>query len=406
MDTLCSDVLSKIIQRLPLQQKYQLLTVNQRFEEASTLALKEHSSLIIHFDVTCWDSPLNCWKDQHVSRGSADFIDSDCFEVDNTRKSILSRLPGLTFAYINLMITDEIREDLSVYCPKLQCLYFSVVGNIERNTLFIQPSLQHFHFHEFANGDLFNQLLDSYPSLTDLNISGHDLTDIQPSFFREGIESLQIDYYYDVDWNAVFTSPAMKTVKKIELNQIDFVEIDFVAKNLKEIDLRSALGDKESLQQFCTSLSKSLSYSQELQSFSLRTRVDAWEMPKSLFYSMNRLVSVCLPVELKNTNEIIEMICPKNPLLESISVGRVFGSKEENILDVFTPLTRLQSVYIDNTFIPQTEHGLTLEELNKFIDNNSVDDTLRFSFNLIQKENYPDEDSDKTELRGITWQKY
>ena len=41
MNTLPEEILSNIIQRLPLQQKYQLKTVSKSFEEASNVALKK-----------------------------------------------------------------------------------------------------------------------------------------------------------------------------------------------------------------------------------------------------------------------------------------------------------------------------------------------------------------------------
>ena len=120
MNNVHIDVLKIIVQKLPLQQKFQLLTVSVKFEEASSLALKEHESLITDENI---GRVKNNFMAQYPSITECDLIDRKCFgfKQAETAKRILSRLPGLKFAHF-WFLCDEIIESLPSLCPKLECL--------------------------------------------------------------------------------------------------------------------------------------------------------------------------------------------------------------------------------------------------------------------------------------------
>ena len=401
MNAVSIDILSLIIQKLPLQQKYQVLLVNQKFEEASSLILKEQTSLST---INLWnpqklksvkleEGRLKCFMDEHYVRITSDFIEPKWFGFGDieTEKKILSRLSGLKVIFLDHCHQETLKL-LSSFCPKLECL---AGHGYETPVLLKQANLR--HYSSVLSIYSSNQLPNCYPSLTCLHTWGKDLNLLQPHSFREGLETLELDVF-NINLESVFKSPAMKTVKRLKIRGT--TDVNFNAEKLKEIEVETYLHDQDSLNDLCSSLGRSLTNSPGCQSFCLKSNNSkAWIMSPLLFYSMDRLESVSLPVRLKNTLEVLQVICSMNPNLEHISVGSVYRSK---ILEIISSLTQLKSLFIDNSDRRRSQPALTLKDLDEFVDKNTVNNKLRFSFTLIQRKNFPGKDC-QVMWRGISW---
>ena len=411
MNRVSVDVLSNIVERLPLYQKFQLLTVNKRFEEASKLALAKHQSLTSILQIH--SKPfyrLECNMGGHIVRMYSNFIHPDWFSYEETEtaKYILSHLPGLKVAFFD-GITEETMEHLHTVCPKLQC--FSTQRS-EHAKFYRNPNL--YHFEAKLDGDVIAQLNECYPCLTGIKVWGDDKVQLQSSFFREGIRNLNLKFFH-TNFDAVFSSAAMKTVEEIKLAIIDTVtktDLKFSATNLKEISIETWLSDQPVLSELCTSLANSLAYSPELRDFSFTSTYHStvtWEMPIIMFQSMTKLVKICLPQHLQNTDEVLEIICSQNPHLEEISVGNVCGSKKKKILDLIQSVPDLKSLTINNESISGDEAGLSPEELDEFVDRITVNGKLKYPFTLIQCEDFPEdlaEEQDRwmqVDWKGVHW---
>ena len=431
MNSVVLDVLINIIGKLPLIQKYQLLTVNQKLQEASNNTLKQQECLAAG-DHKFLARRRMCFMGQHCVKESHT-INHACFNhetLDNVTnelaiKNILSRLTGLKvaiFASFDVVVCTHIMGYLAMFCPKLECL--SLSSNI--NHKFILPTVV--HFEGIFVDEKVNQLAENFPSLTGLNIQlnfvekEHEFPKIDSAAFQEGIKTLMIQVKENrhVDLTPLYSSPAMKTIESLSLNGIrshrNMKNINFVAPKLKKIRIVT-LEEFAPTHDFSFFLDQSLSKSPELQSFSFEVKPKSiyfWMMSPKMFNSMTRLVSLSLPQALDNLHFILEVICSRNDDLENLSIGWVCGSsdKRKRILDLITSMTRLRSLTIDNSFIPQNQTVLSQAELNAFVDNNSVDGQLRFSFTLHQKQGYPGQEGTvwdygrvvmRTVWRGIEW---
>ena len=411
MNCVSVDVLCNIVERLPLYQKFHFLTVNKRFEEASKLALSKNQSLTSLLQIH--SKPfyrLECNTGGHIVRMYEDWIHPDCFSYEQTEaaKYILSHLPGLKVAFFD-GITEETMEYLHTVCPKLQCFSTqrSKHGQFYRN-----PNLH--HFEAKLDGDVIGQLIECYPCLTGIKVCGGDKVELRSSFFREGIRNLNLKFFH-ANFDVVFSSPAMKTVEKMKLAILDTAtntDFKFCATNLKEISIETWLSDQPALSELCTSLGNSLSSSPELRHFSLTSTYHStvtWEMPTIMFQSMTKLVKISLSQHLKNTDEVLEIICSQNPLLEKISVGNVCGSKKKKILDLIQSVPGLKSLTINNESNPQDEAGLSPSELDEFVDKITVNGKLKYPFTFIQCEDFPEDLAEEqgrwmqVDWKGVHW---
>ena len=389
------DVLSLILQRLPLQQKYQLLTISHKFEEASSLALKEHESL--YLSEYCWLGPTDegpCFIGNHRTRVE-DLIEKKWFDSDDIRRNILSRLRGLKVLRIK-WLTKENMKDLQIFCPKIECLSSCCKEGS------ILPRLDYLvHFCGCLTGSAFNQLDTCFPCVTDLWISVFPSeVELMSSSLREGIQSLSLDASF---MRTVFLSPAMKTVTKMKLDRVNTADIYFKARRLQELELMRPSFKSNDMETFCSNLSKSLSHTPGLQSFIWGSYVTMtiWKLPPSLFYLMNKLKTVVLSIPIRNLSEVVEVICSVNPNLETVEIRALYEPKK--ILDIISTLTRLQSLIIYN----QSSVGLTRQELDEFVNNNRVNGRLRFHFTLIQTAYFPAELEVKSvDWNGITWKRF
>ena len=412
MNRVSVDVLSNIIERLPLFQKFQLFTVNKLFVEASKWALSKHQSLISLETQYVKNEPykVECKLGGHSVDIVADFISYEWFEDEETEtaKYILSHLPGLKVAFLD-EITEEAMEYLHNFCPKLEC--FVIVTMAEPAQFYKNPNL--YHFVGKLKGDGLRQLKECYPSLTGIGLKGLHKLDFQSSFFREGIRNLDL-LSCTTCVDTIFSSPAMKTVEKINL-KMDTTKTDlkFRATNLKEIAIETELRKQPALRQLCTSLGNSLSSSPELRHFSFTLTFHetvTWEMPTIMFQSMTKLVKICLPQNIKNTDEVLDFICSQYPLLEEISIGNVCGSKKKKILDLIRSFSNLRSLTINNEHVSEDEEGLSPEELDVFVDGITVNGKLKYPFTLVQYEHFPEDLADEQPdndgyvvWKGVEW---
>ena len=398
MDSVSVDVLSFIIQRLPLQQKYQLLTVSHKFEEASSLALKEHES--IYLDRPLFKSDSQCFIGNHRRREEHDFIEERWFDSNRARRNILSRLHGLKTVCIS-ELTKENMKDLQMFCPKIECLSCTKGSVLPRLDYLV-------HFNGSLTRTTFNQLVTCFPCVTDLSIHVFPSEPIlMPASFREGIQSLTLRSSSPLNWNTVFLSPAMKTVTKMMLDGVDTTDIYFKARRLQEFELNMFEVNDLSMETFCSNLSKSLSYAPGLQSFKWKRYSSlVWKVSPSLFYSMNKLRTVVLSQQISNLDEVVEVLCSANPNLETVKIQAVYEQNKKKILDSVSTLTRLQSFVINNHSI-EPKGGLTLKELDEFVNSNRVNGKLRFHFSLIQAQYFPAElEVDDVDWNGITWNRH
>ena len=406
MNATSVDVVSLMVKRLTLQEKYQVLTVSQKFEQASSKALAEHEALTTTNKSDSHDGKkMKCFMGIHSAIEDTDLINYKWIEDEDTRRKILSRLPGLKVAFFD-DIDEKTLRDLSEFCPKLECIS---ITESDLGSLYKQPNL--LHFDGMSDNESLNELHELYPSLTGLLVETSSFGLMKPIALREGIQYLQMDAS-DMNWKPVLLSPAMKTVEVLKLSEVNETDMSFVAPKLLEIQLESTLKDEKSLKDFCISLGKSLSFSPGIQSLALRFRglshEDAWSMPTSLFQSMNRLVSLELPLVINNIDDILDVICSKNTDLTDLTVGYVLGPKKKRALDLISKLTSLESLIIDNEHIPETGEALTIDDLNEFVDKNTVNGRLRFSFTLIQEQDFPGKEDFvfQTTWRDITWKKF
>lgn len=406
MNSTSIDVVSLMVKRLTLQQKYQVLSVSQKFEEASSKALAEHEALTTTNKSDSHDgNTMKCFMGTHFAGEDTNLINYKWIEDEDTRKNILSRLPGLKVAFFD-DINEETLRDLSEFCPKLECIS---ITESDLGSLYKQPNL--LHFDGMSDNESLNELHEVYPSLTGLLVDTESFGQTESNALREGIQNLQMEVS-DMNWKPVLSSPAMKTVEVLKLSEVNETDMNFVAPKLLEIQLESSLKDEKSLKDFCISLGKSLSVSSGVRSLTLRFRKlsheDAWTMPTSLFQSTKKLVSIELPRVVDNIDDILDVICSKNTDLTDLTIGYVLGPKKKRALDLISRLTNLESLIIDNEHIPETGEGLTIDDLNEFVDKNSIDGRLRFSFTLFQSQDFPGQEDFvfQTEWRDITWKKF
>ena len=412
MNELPVNVLEMMVQRLPLQQKFQTLCISKKFEEASSLALKQHQSLGTVLENGYKTSQTKCnvasWTEHRIR--DSDMIGQKWFSSKKTRKNILKRLPRLKTIAVHYFGKKGL-SDLSLYCPELECLTDHDESLTEK--LFKEPNLLHFKGDLCQDG--LNELINCYPCLTHLSCSSSDVLDVS-GCFREGIQALDLNWKDQPKWDTLFLASAMKTVERLAMGVVeieDLTNFSFVAPKLKELDVaihRFDCDDDDVLSVF-ESLRESLSFSPELQSLKLEFEGSSLPMPPSLFDSTSQLLCVSLPrVSRTNTGEVLEVICERNPLLKELCIGQVSGSNEykKKILDLISSLTQLKSLTIRNRSLTEV---LTTAELEEFVTRNTVNDTLRFCMELHQEENFPQEDSDEsmfasTVWRGIHWFNY
>ena len=405
MDFVSSDVLSKVVEKLSIKQKYQLLTVSVKFQEASDWALKKHKSLVTQLP----QGRVKCFVGDHLAKVS-DFIQDKWLEDKDEqlmRRHILTRLPRLKFFRCYSM-NGDLMKDLSLYCPQLQCLDWYEIS-FGTSCLTRQPYVLHVSSTLPLNDFLAKQFLETFPSLEHVRLESEAL---ESSSFCEGMQTLNVNVSSSPSLTFLFSSPAMKTIKKMKLVGLQSAtKVSFNAPNLNELKLVSTFSANKQLnKQFCTLLSKSLSYSPRLTKFVLKSQdTEPIKLPNLLFYTINTLTSITLPTRLENTDEVLEVICSMNVFLESVKIGSIFGDylgwKKQRVLDSLSSLTKLKFLKIDNIFILEGEHALTLKELDGFITRNTVNGNLRFSFFLLQDQNFPGDEFSrgKTVWKGIHW---
>ena len=403
MNDLPVTVLQIMVQRLPLQQKFLTLCISQKFEEASSLALKQHQSLgtiaVKRYKTSQRKCNVASWTEHRIR--DSDMIGQKWFNSKETRKNILKRLPRLKTIVVHYFGKQAL-SDLSLYCPELECLTDHDESSTDK--LFNQPNLLHFVGNLSQDG--LNELINCYPCLTHLSSSSSQVFNVT-GCFREGIQALDLKWEYYPEWNSLFLAPAMKTVQRLAMRCVNSKVMNFVAPKLKELDVGIDARKNNALL-LCESLRESLSFSPELQSFKLEfDGWNPWPMPPSLFDSTSQLLCVSLTKDpLANTGEVLEVICSRNPLLEELCIGQVSGSNEyrKKILDLISSLTQLKSLTIRNGSLTEV---LTIAELEDFFTRNTVNDTLRFYMKLYQKQNFPQKDSKReTAWRGIHWFNY
>ena len=112
-------------------------------------------------------------------------------------------------------------------------------------------------------------------------------------------------------------------------------------------------------------------------------------MPTIMFQSMTKLVKICLPQNITNTDEVLEIICSQNPLLEEISVANVCGSKKKKILDLIQSVPNLRSLKINNKYTSKA--GLSPKELDEFVNKIIVNGELKYPFTLLQHKHFPED---------------
>ena len=229
MNDLTVTVLQMVVQRLPLQQKFQTLCISKKFEEASSLALKQHQSLgtilLSGYKTSQRKCNVASWTEHRIR--DSDVIGQKWFDSKKTRKNILERLPRLKTIAVYYP-SEKALSDLSLYCPGLECLTDhdeSLTGK-----LFNQPNLLHF------KGDLsqygLHELINCYPCLTHLSCSSSEVFDVS-ACFREGIQALDFNWRNESEWNSLFVAPAMKTVQRLAMRVVDSEVMSFVAPETK-----------------------------------------------------------------------------------------------------------------------------------------------------------------------------
>ena len=383
MDSATFDVLTFILQRLPLQQLFNLLSEqsfrNKKFLAAIIDALKKRVVLVsIKNELT---TKTSCFVNQHDSKGKQDWVPWKLIKKSKTRKRILSLLPGLKFAYLNVPV-QGLMKDLSGYCKKIECLKFEMVDRTF--STYKLPSL--LHYEGFINNRAINRLQHLFPSLICIRSEFTDLYD--KSSLREGLKTLTVDFHFG-NLSVICSSPAMKTIEELTIGVYFFDEnFTLIAPKLKKLDLQFNVYN-ESFPTLCSSVEKLLSHALNLSSldwwyFHFLFQPTPQEMPKSLFRKTSQLLSLSLRFTILNLDEILQVISSMNPYLKQLQVqGVTESSKKKGVLDIIsTSIPRLECLVIDNT---NHSNGITHHELIEFVQRNTVNGKLRFRFTLKQK---------------------
>ena len=357
-----------------------------------------------------------CFMNEHRINRGRDVIPIKWLSNEShldTLNYIFSRLPGIKTAVLSYH-DPRVISCLNIHCPQLECL--SVSGGTY-SILIQMPTLVHLKGE--IDGILLNHLPHYFAKLKALKTKG--FREILSHVLPVGMKALHLKsssynlLFDDTDWKSLFLSSAMSTVESLSLATSNSLDMDFEAPKLKDLTVRTGVRHEYTFSILWIVLQNSLKRSPELQSFQLDAykMCQPWKMPFP--FTLRNLVSLSVPVGIKNADDVLYTMSG-NETLENLTIGMVCGnkkSKRKKMLNDISSMSKLKCLTIDNRYLINNiddenyEKGLTRRDLNHFVNCNTINGKLRFSFTLHQLENHPMGKGYvtpiKTVWRGIDW---